>query len=269
MKSSRVRGRWVALGLCSLGIGVGGAYGCGGDSADVETTVSVQPEAGSATMSAFDAGARARADAGSRSSEPAPPSSECPAPRVDLIERYPAWARNPETGDCCAYADEIVTPDNWPTFASESECQSSCRCADVEGTVFDGELIPITERTSLECRCALGDCPASPDAAADSLCMAGASVQQMTGCGLIVIARYEDLVGRAWAFEPTASDGGPTATLVGAYQYSDARSAPCDTGSWIAGRDGFNCAEAVTCQVCGSSSTPAPPCAPAGTGDAG
>jgi hypothetical protein len=65
------------------------------------------------------------------------------------------------------------------------------------------------------------------------------------------------------------TDGRQSATLVGAYQYSDVSSPPCDTGGWIAGRDGFNCAEVVTCQLCGSSSTPAPPCAPGVAGDPG
>ena len=146
---------------------------------------------------------------------------------------------------------------------SGAECENSCRCATLEGFIEDvGEYD--TERTSLECRCSAEACPASVAEAEQVMCnrQLQLGVQRREGCGKVVIADANGFAGDAWVFERALESSDAAAAserLVGAIEFADIASAPCNTYVWVAGSD-FDCEEIVTCQLCGDSPIPAPPC---------
>ncbi len=51
----------------------------------------------------------------------------CPAPRQyqgacgDVV----VWAKNPETGICCLYANTCAAPAGWETYMSQGECEGT------------------------------------------------------------------------------------------------------------------------------------------------
>ena len=189
--------------------------------------------------------------------------SGCPAPAIDLGSGgTPVWSRHPMTGDCCRYDDRIAAPENWPWFYTETECQSDCRCSVLDDYhAEDGSYT--TERTSLDCRCSKETCPATIAEAEQLQCLRTGIVERRVGCGKVFVVDGGGLYGDGWLFEPPleSTDGGAASPrLIGAYQFTDAATGPCQTGGWVAGIE-FDCESAVACQVCGESfPTPVPPC---------
>jgi hypothetical protein len=168
------------------------------------------------------------------------------------------WARDPETGTCCAYAYATAAPQAWPIFATQAECQTDCRCAKLDS--FD-EAFGLYERetTSLECRCGSGGCPTSVDEAIETSCATGRRVRRRDGCGLSFIVASDGYTSQGWLFEPgqgrDAGSGVPS--LVGAFASTDAQAAPCQTFVWVAGRN-FECDDTIECPVCGIASEEVP-----------
>lgn len=188
-----------------------------------------------------------------------------PPARVEFSGGQAGWSRNPETGDCCRYDDSVVAPPSWPFFDTEAECQSSCRCSELED--FRAEYASYeTERTPLECRCSSETCPSSIAEAELSMCNRDLAlpVSRREGCGMVVIADNNGLFGDAWIFEQpqAAPDAGAAGgRLVGALHFGDVPFAPCQAYTWVAGSS-FECDDVVTCHLCGdpTSGIPAPPC---------
>jgi len=173
------------------------------------------------------------------------------------------WVRNPSTGDCCRYAPLAAAPSTWPLFDSEDACQNDCRCAITE----DGE---VQYRTSMECICSVEYCPSSIEEAEQYLCSEARfppepAVQRLVACGMVMVIDRNGYSGDGWVFEqPLESTDAAAAAprLVGSTRFSDASSEACDTHTWEAGRDFFECEEeVVACQLCGDSPGPdRPPC---------
>jgi hypothetical protein len=182
----------------------------------------------------------------------------CPAPRTgDTVQ----WARDRDTGVCCAYAPAYVPepPQSGGSFSTQAECQSQCRCATLD--TFDESFGAYDrERTSLECRCGSGGCPTSVDEAIEALCTPGRYVLRVEGCGLSFIVANDGLTSQGWLFElGQAGDAGSSAaSLVGAFELSDAPFTPCENFVWVAGRN-FDCEDTVECPVCGDASEEIPP----------
>ena len=167
--------------------------------------------------------------------------------------RPQAWARSPETGECCRYVTARAAPPSWPSFETEAECEGSCRCSVLEGLNEDFGLYE-TERTSLECRCSAETCPSTVAEAEQLICSRSSSrsVQRLEGCGRVMIDMANGATGEAWIFErPLASvdAGGASERLIGGHQFSDVPSGPCHTFLWIAGR-GFDCDDVTACRPC-------------------
>ncbi|MBR58125.1 MAG: hypothetical protein CMH54_08905 [Myxococcales bacterium] len=53
---------------------------------------------------------------------------ECPPPADfdDICVQVAVWAKNPDGGKCCPYANPCVAPHGWATFTSEQECSTGC-----------------------------------------------------------------------------------------------------------------------------------------------
>lgn len=185
-----------------------------------------------------------------------PTCSECPAPPFGLMSGPPTdWARHPETGVCCEYVGTFNVPLGWPVFFTRAECETDCRCSVLER--YREGVGYTTDRSTLECRCAGGECPATPEQAVESVCRPGRSAYRREGCGLIAIAENNPTYGDGWVFTVGA---GSTPSLVGAYSYSDVPRYPCQTYGSIAGRE-FECEGAVECQLCGEAfDAPLPSC---------
>jgi hypothetical protein len=185
----------------------------------------------------------------------------CPGPAVNGGVGRPVWARSPETGDCCRYEGSLAAPRSWLPFATEAECQSSCRCSALDG--FSGMYgWYATERSSLECRCSAETCP-STIAEAEQLSCRASSVARSEGCGQVMIWYANGATGESWIFErslASADAGGAGVRLIGAGQLSDVPLGPCQAYEWIAGR-AFECDDVTTCQVCnGGAASSIPPC---------
>lgn len=184
----------------------------------------------------------------------------CPAPSVEVTRGEPQWSRDPETGNCCPYAAYQAAPPSWPHFATEEECRSDCRCSSLEGFLEDVGLFA-TARSTLECRCAAGDCPATPEAAIEALeadCnpLFERAVRRREGCGRLEFTTFDGLYGDSWVFE-VGDAGAPV--LVGSLRAGDVNFAPCETYVSIAGQS-FDCEEYVECLVCGQYRLPLPSC---------
>jgi len=161
------------------------------------------------------------------------------------------WARNPQTGECCLYSAPCAVPWNWPMFESESECETSCRCADVTpidvSLVEINELTPAIERTSFECFCPDGSCRTEEtlDEVVGSLCAAGgeSGTTMLRGCGMVVIRSSGGYVGGDRVFDRD------TGALIGRTRWSDTPIRPCWAYSIVIGRE-FVCEGATECALC-------------------
>jgi len=232
-----------------------GALGCKGDAREAS-----QPPVASA------------GSGGSRDvpSNPAPDAAlgdECPPPRRDprvSCSTQELWARNPSSGACCSYASPCELPEGWGRFPSESECQSSCRCADITPTDFSGaesgNLIVGTERISLECGCGVYACPSTLAAALDDACAGpsdGIRPTLVRGCGRVALRSFGGFTGSELVF---AQD---TGRLIGMLWFSDVPLEPCNTYDTTAGQ-AFLCESATECDPCasdaGASTSVVPPC---------
>jgi hypothetical protein len=207
----------------------------------------VEPDAGSEpnVLSPSDAGGAEAADCRGA------PCSECPQPVSDSPDNLgptTAWGRNPETGTCCPYADQLFVPQLFPAFESLEACEGSCRCAELVGAsgVPEEELSSwVTERISLECYCSEKACPASLEAVVEERCDVGATLHRSQGCGLRKLEQVsENGVVAEWVFEEASG------SLVGASDGSDVPGFPCRSYETRAGTD-FDCPEAERCRVCG------------------
>jgi hypothetical protein len=170
-------------------------------------------------------------------------------------------------GNC---ANRTTAPTGWLRFDDEAACESECLCSALEG--FEGDFEDLlTVRDSLECRCSLESCPCTVEEAERSMCSVISplpAVQQLVGCGMVVVVDRNGYSGYPWVFEQPSESGDatpPASGLVGASKFSDADSSdPCPTSAWGAGRDFFaECddAEVVACQLCGDSpGSDYPPC---------
>jgi len=155
-----------------------------------------------------------------------------------------------------------VAPESWPWFNTEAECQGDCRCSGLDG--YDPAFGSFsTERTSLDCRCTKETCPSTIAEAEQLQCLRSGSVERREGCGKVFVIDGGGFYGDGWLFEqPLGSTeaGAAPARLIGAYQFTDAATGPCQTGEWVAGSE-FDCESAVACQLCGESwPAPLPPC---------
>jgi hypothetical protein len=239
-----------------VGLGLALTGGCDDHSTRTQSSVgSVQPSAGPADAGAGaggSAGAAGRREGPAGGSSASTGTAQCPAPLGGQTSSMPTrWARDPETATCCPYARAAEAPKSWPSFETEAECESECRCATLED--FDEAFgLYDTERTSLACRCNSGDCPATIEEASAALCATGQRVRRLEGCGLVRLIMSTGYTSDSWVFEPAAPGGdasSPAAVLVGATSSTDAQSDPCQTFRWVAGRE-FDCDDAVECMVC-------------------
>ena len=111
--------------------------------------------------------------------------------------RPQAWARSPETGECCRYVSSLAAPPSWPSFETEAECEGSCRCSVLESLSEYSGLYE-TERTSLECRCSAETCPSTVEEAEQLMCSRFGSVVRSEGCGRVTIAYANGATGESW-----------------------------------------------------------------------
>jgi hypothetical protein len=179
------------------------------------------------------------ADAGSAAPGCAPPreSAYCSGSGDDR------WARNPQTGECCHYDAPCAAPWQWPSFESESECQTSCRCTDLTA----GEYPQIvTERTSLECACADGQCGQETlDEAILQACSGPSEIPltMVRGCGMVELRWSGGYSGSSRVFDRE------TGALIGRARFSDTPMRPCAAVTVIMGRE-FVCEGAAECVLC-------------------
>lgn len=187
-----------------------------------------------------------------------PSAGECPERRDDpsavCIDVTPRWARDPASGMCCRYDNLCDLPQMWFSFASEEECQTSCRCVDIDygepPTDFG------TERISLECSCADGTCSMNIEDELARICdnALGVPWVRTEGCGMIEITFGGGFYGGNTIYDAA------TGALVGRRSFSDVAVEPCGAFVTIAGR-AFECETVTSCALCGTRFDPSiPPC---------
>jgi hypothetical protein len=199
-------------------------------------------------------GSNLDAPSGGAAAEPGTGAPGCP-PRVEQnygCQGDAVWARDPQTGTCCQY-DICREPPGWFVFSTESECQSSCRCAMVTGA--DHSMLETTvsyevEYISLECGCAIESCDgcsadrceAMLDAALVDWC-AGKFQSALRGCGRVALISSGGFVGSSRVFDEA------TGQLLGTSWYSDVPHAPCQAYAVVAGSE-LSCPDAIECDPC-------------------
>jgi hypothetical protein len=263
--------------LLSFSIGELGACGRVGDPSKDGTTAPPSASiAASSDSSANDAGSLVRDGLSSGSSSAdttqstaseagAPAVSgafTCPAPDPNggAGSGQPVWARDLASGNCCNYDSAFLAPQTWPVFDSQSECESSCRCADVEPANpddpslppdFQAELRKVTrESISLECFCGAGfTCYHTLAEAHSTLCGQDAApafgATQRSGCGLVELVISGGFFAESWVFDAA------TGALVGSELGGDGAAPPCRSVTMRGGRS-FSCSDTITeCQLCG------------------
>lgn len=177
-------------------------------------------------------------DAGSHAAC-APPASDA------LCQPGVTWARNPETGDCCVYDRPCAPPLAWPRFESQTECETSCRCAELSSSPEWSAAVdfPQTEHISLQCGCGAMSCPASLADALATRCAVDDRAELQRGCGKIYLVDSGGYSYHGAVFDER------TGALIGIQQGFDTPRAPCMTVDTVAGEP-FDCPDAVTCAAC-------------------
>ncbi len=230
--------------------GAGSAASCGGDGYCVDA-----------------AGVRVRLTEGSPDAGTAAPDeaddcvgascSQCPAPNEDsgfiCTDRTTVWARDPGSGTCCRYEGSCLAP-SWPRFESEGECQTSCRCAEID--YGDPPNAFGIERILLACACGDANCVMNVDDEVARICQTSFGVPwvRTEGCGMIDITLQGGFSVSSSIYDAA------TGALVGTSSFGDISGPPCHTYGTVAGRT-FECETVTRCELCGTRFDPSiPPC---------
>jgi len=130
----------------------------------------------------------------------------------------------------CYYDSVCAAPVGWTSFPTQGECETSCRCAELEW--WEQDKLPAIEHISLECGCSAVSCPTTFAEALDRLCEGaapGGSRALSRGCGRVMLGRSDDgwsldyvfdaqsgeLVGVLWAGAPPSNPCFASVTIAG------------------------------------------------------